>query len=104
MLQCVAACCSVLPCAASVAPARVQVRDVLQCVAVCCGVLLSMVQCVVVCCIALHHVQLHVYKCFMRVAVCCSVCSVFAVCLQCVAVCCAMLQCAPSLAPTHIGA
>ena len=67
MLQRVAACCSVLQCAAAGDPTNLNINvcirmQYLQCVAVCCSVL-------------------------QRVAACCSV-------LQRVAVCCSVLQCA----------
>jgi len=88
VLQCVAAC-----------------RSMLQCVAVCCSVL----QCVAVSCIVLQHFntrQDNVSKTFgyflakflksLCFVVCCSVLQCVAVCssvLQCAVVCCSVLQC-----------
>ena len=85
VLQCVAACCSVLQSVAlemHIAQERIMqmLLRVLQCVA-CAAVSCSKLQ---------HATQLHLH------IVCCSVLQCVAVCcsvLQCVAVCCSELQC-----------
>jgi len=107
VLQCVAVCCSVLPCVAVASqPAPLAIStpfsftgtSVLQCIAVCCSAL----QFVAVCCSVIaaspclwpqaHPILIHRYECaemfvavLQCVTVCCSV-------LQCVAVCCSVLQ------------
>ena len=84
MLQCVAACCSVLRGVAVCI--RMFVCDSSACAAIGCIVL----QCAAVCCSVLQSVCCNVLQC---VAVCCSQCLImFCSVLQCVAVCCSVLQ------------
>ena len=88
MLQCVAACYSVLLCVAVLvaAPLHVWARHkkyVLQCVAVCCGELQCSDTLPRVRTPKVVQVSCDSFLC-VTLAVCCSVCSV----LQCVAVCC----------------
>ena len=74
----IAACCSVLHCAAVCC-------SVLQCVAVCCSVLQRIIECMT----SQQHAHVRLLAC---VAVCCSVLQWITSVLQCVAVCCSVLQ------------